>query len=67
MNFFFYTYSIYDKYKLKGMFAKLKYSLKHIITLKKEQEISLPHYARRYFMEQIVVVGCLNDISFTYI
>ena len=49
------------------MLANQKYSAIHLVSLKIEVEISVPHYARCYFVQEIVVLGCLNDISVTYI
>ena len=48
------------------MFGKQNYTKILLVTLKPEVEISLPHYARLYFMQYIVVLVCLNDISMTY-
>ena len=41
---------IFDEYKSKSILAKHKYSKIYLGTLKKELEISLPHYARCYFV-----------------
>ena len=46
--------------------SKQNYTKIPLVTLKTEVEISLPHYARLYFMQYIVVLVCLNDISMTY-
>ena len=57
----------FDEYKLFAMLAKQNYSKIHLVTLKIEQEISFPHYARCYFVWGIVFLGCLINISMTYI
>ena len=49
------------------MLPKQKYSKIPLVTLKIEVKISLPHYARNFFMLEIIVLGCMNDISMIYI
>ena len=49
------------------MLPKQKYSKIPLVTLKIEVKISLPHYARHFFMRGIKVLGCMNGISMIYI
>ena len=50
------------------MLPKQKYSkIPLVVTLKIEVKISLPHYARHFFMRGIKVLGCMNGISRIYI
>ena len=45
------------------MLPKQKYSKIPLVTLKIEVKISLPHYARIFFMQRIIHLGSMNDIS----